>query len=106
AASASWQTLSVPARHGRQAFRLTFDGTRRFTYERVLEEGLLERVVCDGNTLLHLYPELGLGARRTMSRFHRAELTRLIPWISPAPDDLAHGADVKCIDARTIAVVP
>src|SRR5439155_11980842 len=106
AGTTTWQTLSIPAQHGHQAFHLTFDGTGRFTYERVLQEGLVERVICDGKTLVHLYPELGLGARRRMSRLHRAELIRLVPWIPPAAEDLAHGADVKCLDARTIAVVP
>ena len=45
----------------------------QFVYERTLAFGLVETVVCDGKTILHLYPEIGLGSRRPMSRFHRAE---------------------------------
>ena len=36
-----------------------------------------------GQTLLHLYPDLGIGARRTVSRFHRADFARLVPWALP-----------------------
>jgi tetratricopeptide (TPR) repeat protein len=85
---------------------ITFDGGGRYVYERTLPPGIRERVVCDGKTLLHLYPDLGIGARRTVSRFHRLEFARLVPWFVPPAEDLAHGADLKAIAARTIAVVP
>src|SRR5262249_48563539 len=91
---------------GRDAVNVFFDGTGRFAYEQVLPEGLRERVVCDGTTLLHLYPELGLGARRQVTRFHRAEFARTLPWILLSADDLAHGADLKCIGERTVAILP
>ena len=57
-------------------------------------------------TLLHLYPEIGVGARRTVSRFHRAEMSGLLPWLLPSAEDLAHGVDLECVDARTIALTP
>jgi hypothetical protein len=101
-----WQTLAIPASPGEAAVNLTFDGSGRFAYERTLPEGLRERVVCDGKTLLHLYPELGIGARRTVSRFHRAELGRLTHWIPLSAEDLAHGADLKCVADRTVAIIP
>src|SRR5262249_51666347 len=101
ARSAGWQGLTVP-----HAFTLLFDGRGWYAYERALPLGLREQVVCDGRTLLHLYPELGIGARRTVSRFHRAELLRAIPWLVPPAEDLARGADVKYIDEHTIAIVP
>jgi tetratricopeptide (TPR) repeat protein len=56
--------------------------------------------------LLHLYPELGIGARRAVSRFHRAEFADLIPDFVPPAEDLARGADVRALDAKTVAIVP
>src|SRR5262249_34946519 len=56
--------------------------------------------------LVHLYPELGLGSRRTLTRFHRAELGDLVPWALPPAKDLAHGYDLKCAGERTVALTP
>ena len=39
-----------------------FDATGRYRYERTLSSGLRERVLCDGTTLWHAYPDLGLSA--------------------------------------------
>jgi Tfp pilus assembly protein PilF len=100
ARTAGWQTLKV----GEVAF--TFDGSGRYAYETVSSLGLHEQVACDGKTLLHLYPELGIGARRTFSRFHRAEIAGLVPWVLPPAEDLAHGADVLSVDAHSLAVSP
>jgi ferric-dicitrate binding protein FerR (iron transport regulator) len=101
-----WQALTLPAAGERPALTVRFDGSGRYAYERVLPLGLREQVVCDGQTLLHLYPDLGVGARRTVSRFHRAELLGVVPWLLPPADDLARGADVECIAERTVALVP
>jgi tetratricopeptide (TPR) repeat protein len=101
-----WQTLTFPAEGDRPGFGITFDGAGRYSYERILPPGIRERVVCDGTTLLHLYADLGIGARRTVSRFHRLEFARTVPWAVPAPDDVARGADLKVIAERTVAVVP
>jgi hypothetical protein len=65
-----------------------------------------ELVVCDGKTLLHLYPDLGVGARRTVSRFHRADFSDLVPWVIPSAEDLAQRADLRMIGERTVAIVP
>src|SRR5262249_11844481 len=100
-----WQALTVPAEAGQPAYTILFDGRGRYTYERDLPTGLHERVVCDGKTLLHLYPELGLAARRTVSRFHRADFQALVPWALPSAEDLAHGMDLKAIGERTVALV-
>ena len=69
ARSAGWQSLTIGepsgvSRRGSPPLTITFDGTGRYAYERTLPLGLKERVVCDGKTLLHLYPDLGIGARR------------------------------------------
>src|SRR5207302_1796002 len=73
-----WLTLKVED-SGQTSYTIVFDGKGRFAYERELPLGLRERVVCNGQTLLHLYPQLNVGARRTISRFHRADLFDAIP---------------------------
>src|SRR5262249_31492283 len=83
-----------------------YDGQGRYAYERRLAFGLLERVVCDGTHLWHMYPELGIGAKRTVNRFHRSALADLVPGFVLPADDYAYGADVKAVDARTVALVP
>jgi Tfp pilus assembly protein PilF len=106
ARAAGWQSFTLPATEGRPAHTIVFDGTGRYTSERALPAGIRERIVCDGQTLLHLYPDLAIGARRTVSRFHRAELAGLLPWFVPPVEELARGADVKLVDARTVAIIP
>ena len=101
-----WRTLTLGGDKDTPALQFHFDGAGRYVYEHVLPLGLHERVVCDGETLWHLYPELGLAARRSVSRFHRAEIAELTPWALPPAEDLARGADVESIDAHTVALVP
>jgi ferric-dicitrate binding protein FerR (iron transport regulator) len=103
---ATWHALTLQAEPGQPAFVIHFDGTGRFVYEGVLPFGLRERVVCDGQTFTHLYPQLALGARRGVTRFHRAEFAEMVPWFVPPADELARGADVKTAGERTIAIVP
>src|SRR5262245_45581965 len=105
ARSAAWVKSVVPLA-GEGSLTVVHDGQGRYAYERRLTLGLIERVVCDGSKLLHLYPELGIGAKRTVSRFHRAEFAALCPDVLPPADDLAFGAEVKRIDERTVALVP
>src|SRR5581483_11455073 len=103
ARGAGWQAVTLPG-EGPADWRIVFDGKGRHAFERALPSGLRERVVCDGRTLLHLYPEIGLGARRTLSRFHREEFARLVPWLLPPAEDLARGAELRRIARRTVAV--
>lgn len=100
-----WRLLEVPAGEGRPVFRVTFDGKGRYRWDRVLPWGLRETVVCDGQTLLHLYPDLGLAARRTTSRYHAAEFRQMVPWLLPTAGELARGADLRKVDDHTVAVV-
>ncbi len=95
------QKLTLPGDKNQPEQVILFDGTGRYTYERTPSLGLRETVVCDGTTLLHLYPEIGLAGRRTVSRFHRAELAGLLPWLLPPAEDLARGVDLKCVDGQT-----
>jgi len=106
ARAAGWQTLTFAGKDGPPILAISFDGAGRYTYERTLPCGLKERVVCDGNTLLHLYPDLGIGARRTVSRFHHADFAALIPWLVPPAEDLAHGTDVAAVDEHTVVIRP
>ena len=84
----------------------TFDGTGCFVEDRVLPSGISERVECDGQTLVHLYPQLHVGARRDGNRFLRLAWSNRTPWVVPAAEDLARGADLRLIDDRTVALVP
>jgi hypothetical protein len=63
-------------------------------------------VVCDGKTLWHSYPDLGLAARRSVSRFHRIDFSESVPFALPAPEDLARGADLRLMAADTVILVP
>jgi tetratricopeptide (TPR) repeat protein len=106
ARSGGWQKLTFTNKDGKPVFSLIYDGAGRYAYERTLPSKLVERVVCDGRTLLHLYPDLHIGARRTVSRFHRADFAAVVPWLVPPVEDLAHGADVTALDDHTVAVSP
>ncbi len=105
ARAAGWCSLSVPDVNGGKGFTVTFDSKGRYRWDRVLPWGLRESVVCDGQTLLHLYPDLGLAARRPWSRYHAAEFRQLVPWLLPTAGELARGADLRLVDDHTVAVV-
>jgi ferric-dicitrate binding protein FerR (iron transport regulator)/tetratricopeptide (TPR) repeat protein len=101
-----WYAVTLGAGEDEKGTLLVFDARGRYRVERVLPMGLREIVVCDGENLWHLYPDLGLAAHRTVSRFHRALLARQLPWLVVPPEDLAHGADLKRIAENTVAVIP
>lgn len=101
-----WQLLTLRDPANRIVLEVAIDGQGRFRFEHQTEHGLRETVICDGETLRHLYPELGLGTTRRMSRFHRADLTRLVPWLLPPVEDLAMGADLRLIGPDTLAIAP
>jgi ferric-dicitrate binding protein FerR (iron transport regulator)/tetratricopeptide (TPR) repeat protein len=106
AREAGWQTIAGSQTDAAAGFKMVCNGAGQYVYERALSVGLRESVICDGTTVLHLYPDLGIGARRTVSRFHRAELADAIPWVLPPAEDLARGADLVCVDKTTVAIVP
>ena len=85
---------------------VSINGAGKFRYERTLSSGQKETVICDGSTLWHLYPELGLAAKRPMSRFHREGLRSLFPWAVLPAEDLAVGANVRFVDEKIIELVP
>ncbi len=100
-----WRELTVPGKDGKPALVVVFDGAARYTMTRTID-GLAERTLCDGRTLCHLYADLGVGAKRTYSRFHEAQFRSLVPYIVPAVEDLARGADVVSVDEHTVAIIP
>src|SRR5439155_972786 len=102
ARSTGWQKVTLPDQQG----SLICDGRGRFVLERVLPLGLHEQMICDGRTRLDLYSELGLAARRVVSRFLRAEFLHFVPWALPPAEDLARGADVRTMGASTVALIP
>jgi hypothetical protein len=106
ARTSGWQEFEVEDEASLGKFRIVMDGQGRFAYDRILVSGVRERVVHDGKTFLHLYSELGVGARRESSRAYRAELSSLIPWTLPRADDLARGADVVRIDTHIVGLKP
>jgi ferric-dicitrate binding protein FerR (iron transport regulator)/tetratricopeptide (TPR) repeat protein len=106
ARSSGWQQVTLSETSGQPEFIVVFDGSNRYAYERTLASGLGERVICDGRTLVHLYPELGIGARRSVSPFHRAAASDLIPWALPPAADLAQGADVRMHGDHTVRLMP
>ena len=101
---AGWQALTFPADGEQPAWTISFDGDGRFACDRTLPIGMRERIVCDGSTLLHLYPDLGLGARRTVRRAHRLAFMGLVPWALPPVEDLARGCDVHLAAAGTVVI--
>jgi tetratricopeptide (TPR) repeat protein len=105
ARAAGWQAWTT-GQPGGISYTIVFDGAGRYACERTLPRGPVERVVSDGETLLHLYPQLGLGARRTVSRVYRADLADRVPWALPPVEDLALGADVRLIAKQTVAIAP
>ncbi len=98
-----WQRVTL-AGEGSTTFDLILDGSGRYVCEHRVGLGLLERTICDGKTVFQLYPEIGIGAKREMSRIYRAQLTRLVPWALPPTDDLACGADVRQVDPLTVEI--
>jgi len=105
ARSAGWQVLTTGGSEGDE-IKVAFDGQGRYAYKRTTSMGLSEEVICDGKTIVHVYADLGLAARRPDSRFHRAELAQLVPWLLPPVEDLARGADIKKSGERSISLVP
>lgn len=105
ARGAGWRGITFKDEDGKALVTVTFDGTGRYAYERRLPNGLNENVVCDGATLWHMYSDIGVGSKRTYSRFHRAELAQMIPWILPRTEDLALGSDILKVDDDTVAIV-
>lgn len=104
ARAAGWERIRFD--DGPAAAEILCDGQGRLLSKRRISEGLIEHIVCDGRTLWHAYPEIGLAGRREYSRFHRAAFAELLPWLVAPADELAIGANVTAIGANIVAVTP
>jgi ferric-dicitrate binding protein FerR (iron transport regulator) len=85
---------------------LRFDASGRFVAERMTPVGLREETICNGDTILSLYTEIGLVGRRTTNRYHRAELVAALPHVVAPASDLARGHDLEVVTPRTVALIP
>jgi tetratricopeptide (TPR) repeat protein len=79
-------------------------GDGRLSLVRKLPWDLEEQVFVDGTEIQHVYRELGICVRRSLSRFHAAELSALMPFLPPSAAALA-GWDVTA-SGRTVTLVP
>src|SRR4029077_18498244 len=96
-----WQKVTIA-----DGFIVFVNGAGHFRSERTLGEGLREIAFSDGKTLLHLYPDLAVGARREVTRFQREDTCNTVPWLLPTVEDLARGNNIKLLDAQTIEIAP
>ncbi|MEQ8785309.1 MAG: VIT domain-containing protein [Pirellulaceae bacterium] len=101
-----WESIRIKTK-GEFASDVTIrhDHAGKYMIERNIN-GLDEQVLCDGETLWHLYSELGVGSRRTMCAAYRDAYGDVVPWSVAAIEDLARGADVRLLNDHTVALVP
>ncbi len=104
ARASGWETVAVVDDENSRGVTLACNGAGELRLERRTTDGLLEQVVSDGKTLKHLYPELGIGAQRTVTRFHRRVLLSMTPWLLPPVEDLAIGCDIRHVNENTIRI--
>jgi tetratricopeptide (TPR) repeat protein len=72
----------------------------RFAVTRRTDMYLEERMVCDGGSVLHLYEELGLAARRPASELRLTSLRQLAPHFLEPADALARIFNVELGEAN------
>lgn len=106
ARSLGWERVTLPAADEQDSFTVLCDGAGRHAYSRTVSEGLREEILCDGQTLKHVYADIGLASERTFSRFHRRTIESLVPWLVPSVDELSNGADLVTINEHTVAIRP
>lgn len=99
-----WEAVSVLDGRNAVKFTLVCNGAGKLSFERRTSDGLLEQVISDGTTLQHLYPELGIGAKRSVTRFHRKALLSMTPWLLPPVEDLTIGCDIRQVTENTIRI--
>jgi tetratricopeptide (TPR) repeat protein len=101
ARTARWEQLTLA-----NGTLIQWDHADRVAIDRVNAVGMRELIRCDGTTLWHLYPDLGLASRRTMSRFHWAELRHGLPGAVPTLDELCRGWNLTALDEHTLECTP
>ena len=103
-ASRSMSTALTVKDHFGETWTVAADG--RAMRDQRNPWGLREVIVQDGKTLRHLYPEIGLGTERVMSRTRWMEHMRRFPWLLPPVEVLALAADVKLTGEQRIEIQP
>ncbi|MDA1161972.1 MAG: VIT domain-containing protein [Planctomycetota bacterium] len=106
ARSFGWERIEFVGHDDTVAATVLCNAAGALRIERQTQDGLIEQVVSDGTTLWHLYPELGIGSKRTISRFHRRDLLSMTPWFLPPVEDLASGCNIQFVDRNTIRITP
>lgn len=104
ARSLGWEEVDLAGEGNSSGLKLLCNGAGHLRLERRTSDGLLEQVTSDGETLLHLYPELGIGARRSITKFHRRSLLNMTPWLLPPVEDLAIGCNIRQVNDKTIRI--
>ncbi len=104
ARSLGWEEVGIIDEENSSGTTFLCNGAGHLRLERRTSDGLLEQVTSDGETLLHLYPELGIGARRSVTRFHRRSLLGMTPWLLPPVEDLAVGCNIRLHNDKTIRI--
>ncbi len=104
ARSLGWEEVDLARGDNSSGLKLLCNGAGHLRLERRTSDGLLEQVTSDGETLLHLYPELGIGARRSITKFHRRSLLNMTPWLLPPVEDLAIGCNILQVNDKTIRI--
>ena len=105
ARAVGWETVTVLDDKNARDVTLACNGAGELRLERRTTDGLLEQVISDGKTLQHLYPEIGIGAKRTVTRFHRHALLSMTPWLLPPVEDLTIGCDIRQVNENTIRIM-
>ncbi len=85
----------VRVRFGKDAPPILVGPGDRFAVERTTEMYLEEQMVCDGESIYHLYGELGLAAHRKATELRRAALRQLAPHLLEPADRLARRYDIN-----------
>jgi len=80
--------IAYVTKKGKTVFELQAGPEDRFAFTGRTSMYLRQDVVCDGKDLYHVYPALGLAARRSAVR-RAAGLRRLTPHLMPPADELA-----------------
>jgi len=85
----------VRLQFGEQSPEILLGPGDRLAFKHTTEMYLEEQFVCNGESILHIYPELGLAARRPASDLRRASLRQVAPHLVEPADWLARQYDLK-----------
>ena len=71
----------------------------RFAWSRKTSMYMREEFVCNGKNRYHIYPELGIIARRPAPDYRRAAIRSMVPHLLPAATDMTRYFDVTFVSA-------